>query len=112
MLGHFRGVRTAGLLQGTLPSGFPGPCLFCLPASTIDLLQAVSETGCRPILQLPISKCKGAGALNSWPKGSPWHFTLDINGLVHAAFLKPVAKRPVPECRRWGRAYRGPQALK
>src|SRR5882724_7188626 len=68
--------------------------LFCVPTSTVDSLQAVSETGSRPILPPPISKCKRAEALKSWANGSPRHFILDIGCLMHAAFLKPVAKRP------------------
>jgi hypothetical protein len=66
--------------------------LFCVPTSTVDSLQAVSETGSRPILPPSNSKCKRAEALKSWSNGSPRHFTLDIGCLMHAAFLKPVAK--------------------
>jgi hypothetical protein len=69
--------------------------LFILCADiTVAFLQAVSETGCRPILPLPISKCKGVEGLKSWAKRSPRHFILDSACLMHAAFLKPVARGP------------------
>jgi hypothetical protein len=68
--------------------------LFYAPTSTVDSLQAVSETGSRPILPPLISKCKRVEALKLRLSGSLRHFTLDIGRLMHAAFLKPVAKRP------------------
>src|ERR1700722_671124 len=76
------------------PLPFPGTLfILCADIDGRILLQAVSETGCRPILPLPISKCKGVKRLKSRAKRAPRHFTLDIGCLMHAAFLKPVAKK-------------------
>src|ERR1700722_4109481 len=91
MLGPCRGARTAGLLQGTLPSRLRDHD-YSVPTSGVDSMQAVSDTGCRIYSATVNCKMQGGEILGKMGirarRGIP---ILDSSTCAQAASLQPVA---------------------
>src|ERR1700733_1122032 len=93
---HVRGARTAGFLQCTLPSRYPGPCLFCVPTSMVASCKRFLKPVAGRFCPRQFQNARGLYPINNGTSDRRGTLVLDSGSPVHAAFLKPVAKKDRP----------------